>query len=273
MADSIFKDKTLLITGGTGSFGHTVLKHFLSTDIGEIRIFSRDEKKQDDMRHELQANHPQHAGKVKFYIGDVRNPQSIRDAMPGVDYIFHAAALKQVPSCEFFPMQAVQTNIIGTDNVLHAAIDAGVERVVCLSTDKAAYPINAMGISKAMMEHVIYANARVAAERGGTTICCTRYGNVMCSRGSVIPLFIDQITRRQAHHHHRPQHDPLPDEPGRGRGPGHVRVRACQPRRPVHPEVRRLHHRRPGQGRAAAVRRHRHEHHRHPPRREAVSRP
>ena len=193
MADSIFKDKTLLITGGTGSFGHTVLKHFLSTDIGEIRIFSRDEKKQDDMRHELQANHPQYAGKVKFYIGDVRNPQSIRDAMPGVNYIFHAAALKQVPSCEFFPMQAVQTNIIGTDNVLHAAIDAGVERVVCLSTDKAAYPINAMGISKAMMEHVIYANARVAAERGGTTICCTRYGNVMCSRGSVIPLFIDQI--------------------------------------------------------------------------------
>ena len=159
MADSIFKDKTLLITGGTGSFGHTVLKHFLSTDIGEIRIFSRDEKKQDDMRHELQANHPQYAGKVKFYIGDVRNPQSIRDAMPGVNYIFHAAALKQVPSCEFFPMQAVQTNIIGTDNVLHAAIDAGVERVVCLSTDKAAYPINAMGISKAMMEHVIYANA------------------------------------------------------------------------------------------------------------------
>ena len=193
MADSIFKDKTLLITGGTGSFGHTVLKHFLSTDIGEIRIFSRDEKKQDDMRHELQAKHPEQAGKVKFYIGDVRNPQSIRDAMPGVNYIFHAAALKQVPSCEFFPMQAVQTNIIGTDNVLHAAIDAGVERVVCLSTDKAAYPINAMGISKAMMEHVIYANARVAAERGGTTICCTRYGNVMCSRGSVIPLFIDQI--------------------------------------------------------------------------------
>lgn len=193
MADSIFKDKTLLITGGTGSFGHTVLKHFLSTDIGEIRIFSRDEKKQDDMRHELQANHPQYAGKVKFYIGDVRNPQSIRDAMPGVNYIFHAAALKQVPSCEFFPMQAVQTNIIGTDNVLHAAIDAGVERVVCLSTDKAAYPINAMGISKAMMEHVIYANARVAAEQGGTVICCTRYGNVMCSRGSVIPLFIEQI--------------------------------------------------------------------------------
>ena len=164
MANSIFKDKTLLITGGTGSFGHTVLKHFLTTDIGEIRIFSRDEKKQDDMRHELQAQYPEYANKVKFYIGDVRNPQSIRDAMPGVNYIFHAAALKQVPSCEFFPMQAVQTNIIGTDNVLHAAIDAGVERVVCLSTDKAAYPINAMGISKAMMEHVIFANARVAAE-------------------------------------------------------------------------------------------------------------
>lgn len=190
---SNFKDKTLMITGGTGSFGNTVLKHFLSSDIGEIRIFSRDEKKQDDMRHELQAKHPEHANKVKFYVGDVRNIQSIRDAMGGVDYIFHAAALKQVPSCEFFPMEAVRTNIIGTDNMLHAAIDAGVKRVVCLSTDKAAYPINAMGISKAMMEHVIYANARVAAERGNTVICCTRYGNVMCSRGSVIPLFIDQI--------------------------------------------------------------------------------
>ena len=188
-----FSGATLMITGGTGSFGNTVLKHFLETDIGEIRIFSRDEKKQDDMRHELQAKHPDHAKKVKFYIGDVRNPQSIADAMPGVDYIFHAAALKQVPSCEFFPMQAVQTNVIGTDNMLHAAINAGVKRVVCLSTDKAAYPINAMGISKAMMEHVIYANARVAAERGNTVICCTRYGNVMCSRGSVIPLFIDQI--------------------------------------------------------------------------------
>ena len=190
---SVFDNATLMITGGTGSFGSTVLKHFLDSDLKEIRIFSRDEKKQDDMRHELQAKHPENAKKVKFYIGDVRNPQSIKDAMPGVDYIFHAAALKQVPSCEFFPMQAVQTNIIGTDNVLHAAIDAGVKRVVCLSTDKEAYPINAMGISKAMMEHVIYANARVAAERGGTTICCTRYGNVMCSRGSVIPLWIDQI--------------------------------------------------------------------------------
>jgi UDP-glucose 4-epimerase len=182
-----------MITGGTGSFGNTVLKHFLSSDIGQIRIFSRDEKKQDDMRHELQARYPDHAGKVKFYVGDVRDLRSVADAMPGVDYIFHAAALKQVPSCEFFPMQAVKTNVEGTDNVLHAAIDAGVKRVVCLSTDKAAYPINAMGISKAMMEHVIYANARVAAERGGTVICCTRYGNVMCSRGSVIPLFIDQI--------------------------------------------------------------------------------
>lgn len=192
MADSIFKDKTLLITGGTGSFGHTVLKHFLSTDIGEIRIFSRDEKKQDDMRHELQANHPQYAGKVKFYIGDVRNPQSIRDAMPGVNYIFHAAALKQVPSCEFFPMQAVQTNIIGTDNVLHAAIDAGVERVVCLSTDKAAYPINAMGMSKAMMEkNVIARSKQMLAD--DPVLCLTRYGNVMASRGSVIPLFCDQI--------------------------------------------------------------------------------
>ena len=190
---SAFTNATLLITGGTGSFGNTVLKHFLTTDIGQIRIFSRDEKKQDDLRHELQALYPQLAAKVKFYIGDVRDPRSIADAMPGVDYIFHAAALKQVPSCEFFPMQAVKTNIEGTDNVLHAAIDAGVKRVVCLSTDKAAYPINAMGISKAMMEHVITANARVAADRGGTVICCTRYGNVMCSRGSVIPLFIDQI--------------------------------------------------------------------------------
>lgn len=190
---SSFSGATLMITGGTGSFGNAVLKHFLNTDIGQIRIFSRDEKKQDDMRHQLQAAHPDSASKVRFYVGDVRDPQSIRDAMPGVDYIFHAAALKQVPSCEFFPMQAVKTNVEGTDNMLHAAIDAKVKRVVCLSTDKAAYPINAMGISKAMMEHVIYANARVAAERGDTTICCTRYGNVMCSRGSVIPLFIDQI--------------------------------------------------------------------------------
>lgn len=188
-----FNGATLMITGGTGSFGSTVLKHFLDSNLKQIRIFSRDEKKQDDMRHILQEKYPEHAKKVKFYIGDVRNIRSIQDAIPGVDYIFHAAALKQVPSCEFFPMEAVRTNIIGTDNVLHAAIDAGVKRVVCLSTDKAAYPINAMGISKAMMEHVIYANARVAAERGGTTICCTRYGNVMCSRGSVIPLFIEQI--------------------------------------------------------------------------------
>ena len=190
---SAFTGATLLITGGTGSFGNTVLKHFLTSDIGQIRIFSRDEMKQDDMRHELQARYPEQAKKVRFYVGDVRDPRSIADAMPGVDYVFHAAALKQVPSCEFFPMQAVKTNIEGTDNVLHAAIDAGVKRVVCLSTDKAAYPINAMGISKAMMEHVIYANARVAAERGGPVICCTRYGNVMCSRGSVIPLFVDQI--------------------------------------------------------------------------------
>lgn len=190
---STFNGATLMITGGTGSFGNTVLKHFLSTDIGEIRIFSRDEKKQDDMRHLLQSKYPEYANKVKFYIGDVRNIQTVKDAINGVDYMFHAAALKQVPSCEFFPMEAVRTNIEGTDNVLHAAIEAGVKRVVCLSTDKAAYPINAMGISKAMMEHVIYANARVAAEKGGTVICCTRYGNVMCSRGSVIPLFIDQI--------------------------------------------------------------------------------
>ena len=197
MNSSYFSGKTLLITGGTGSFGNTVLKHFLASDIGEIRIFSRDEKKQDDMRHEVQQKHPELAGKLRFYIGDVRDISSVRSAVRGVDYIFHAAALKQVPSCEFFPMEAVRTNIIGTDNVLHAAIDAGVKRVVCLSTDKAAYPINAMGVSKAMMERVIYANARVAAERGGTVICCTRYGNVMCSRGSVIPLFIDQIKAGQ----------------------------------------------------------------------------
>ena len=188
---NLFKDKVLMITGGTGSFGSTVLKHFLESELKEIRIFSRDEKKQDDMRHELQAKKPDLADKVKFYIGDVRNMRSVQDAVQGVDYIFHAAALKQVPSCEFFPMEAVRTNVEGTDNVLHAAVAAGVERIVCLSTDKAAYPINAMGISKAMMEKVIAANARVAA--GKTTICCTRYGNVMCSRGSVIPLFIDQI--------------------------------------------------------------------------------
>lgn len=190
---TVFKDKVLMITGGTGSFGNTVLKHFLGSDIGEIRIFSRDEKKQDDMRHDLQSRLPEYAGKVSFYIGDVRNFQSVKDAIHGVDFIFHAAALKQVPSCEFYPMEAVRTNIIGTDNVLHAAIEEKVKRVVCLSTDKAAYPINAMGISKAMMEHIIFANARVAAQRGDTVICCTRYGNVMCSRGSVIPLFIDQI--------------------------------------------------------------------------------
>ena len=194
---SEFNNATLLITGGTGSFGSTVLKHFIESDIGEIRIFSRDEKKQDDMRHDLQMKYPDHASKVKFYIGDVRNIQSVKDAMVGVDYIFHAAALKQVPSCEFFPMEAVRTNVMGTDNVLHAAIEAKVKKVVCLSTDKAAYPINAMGTSKAMMEHVIRANARVAAERGDTIICCTRYGNVMCSRGSVIPLFIDQIKNGQ----------------------------------------------------------------------------
>ena len=190
---SIFEGKTLMITGGTGSFGNTVLKHFLKSDIGEIRIYSRDEKKQDDMRHELQAKNPEYANKVTFYIGDVRNLQSVKDAMVGVDYIFHAAALKQVPSCEFYPTEAVRTNVIGTDNVLHAAIEEGVKRVVCLSTDKAAYPINAMGTSKAMMEKVIYANARISAQRGGPVICCTRCGNVMCSRGSVIPLFIDQI--------------------------------------------------------------------------------
>lgn len=191
---SIFKDKTLLITGGTGSFGNMVLKRFLDSDIKEIRIFSRDEKKQDDMRHQLQAKYPDQAEKVKFYIGDVRDRQSIDIAMRGgVDYIFSAAALKQVPSCEFFPMQAVETNIIGTNNVLESAIAHKVKNVVVLSTDKAAYPINAMGISKAMMEKVAIAKARQLGQNAATTICCTRYGNVMCSRGSVIPLWIDQI--------------------------------------------------------------------------------
>lgn len=188
----VFANKTLLITGGTGSFGHTVLNHFLSSDIQEIRIFSRDEKKQDDMRHDLQANYPEYFSKVKFYIGDVRDLSSLMDAMPGVDYVFHAAALKEVPSCEFFPMQAFKTNVQGTDNVVHAAIANGVQSVVLLSTDKAAYPINSMGISKAMAERIIYANAKNAAKQG-TTLCCTRYGNVMCSRGSVIPLFREQI--------------------------------------------------------------------------------
>ena len=187
------KGKTLLITGGTGSFGSTVLRHFLRSEIAEIRIFSRDEKKQDDMRHRLQESCPELAGKVRFRIGDVRDARAVRDAARGADCIFHAAALKQVPSCEFFPMEAVKTNVIGTDNVLKAAIDEGVEKVVCLSTDKAAYPINAMGTSKAMMEKVVFANAREGA--GRTTICCTRYGNVMCSRGSVIPLFMGQIRR------------------------------------------------------------------------------
>ena len=187
---SLFKDKTLLITGGTGSFGNAVLNRFLSTDIGEIRIFSRDEKKQDDMRHEFQAKMPEVAEKIKFYIGDVRSLESVRGAMKGVDYIFHAAALKQVPSCEFFPMEAVRTNVIGTENVLTAAIEEGVEFVICLSTDKAAYPINAMGITKAIAEKVAVAKSRMS---GKTKICCTRYGNVMCSRGSVIPLWIDQI--------------------------------------------------------------------------------
>ncbi|MCQ2057571.1 MAG: polysaccharide biosynthesis protein [Bacteroidaceae bacterium] len=187
---SIFKDKVLMITGGTGSFGNAVLNRFLRTDIGEIRIFSRDEKKQDDMRHEYQARMPEVANKIKFYIGDVRSKSTLKTAMRGVDYIFHAAALKQVPSCEFFPMEAVKTNVIGTDNVLDAAIDEGVKCVICLSTDKAAYPINAMGISKAMEEKIAVAKSRNSLN---TKICCTRYGNVMCSRGSVIPLWIDQI--------------------------------------------------------------------------------
>lgn len=189
---SLFEIKTLMITGGTGSFGNAVLNRFLKTDIGEIRIFSRDEKKQDDMRHHFQATMPEVADKIKFYIGDVRDLQSVKNAIHGVDYIFHAAALKQVPSCEFFPLEAVKTNVLGTDNVLTAAIDAGVKSVICLSTDKAAYPVNAMGTSKAMMEKVIVAKSRTVSPEK-TKICCTRYGNVMCSRGSVIPLWIEQI--------------------------------------------------------------------------------
>lgn len=191
---SVFTDKTLMITGGTGSFGNVVLNRFLKSDIGEIRIFSRDEKKQDDMRHEFQTKLPEVADKIKFYIGDVRDIQSVKNAMHGVDYIFHAAALKQVPSCEFFPIEAVKTNVFGTENILTAAIDEGVKTVICLSTDKAAYPVNAMGTSKAMMEKVIVAKSRTTTK---TKICCTRYGNVMCSRGSVIPLWIDQIHHGQ----------------------------------------------------------------------------
>lgn len=193
---TIFKDKVLLISGGTGSFGNAVLKRFLRTDIGEVRIFSRDEKKQDDMRHEYQANYPDVADKIKFYIGDVRNIDSVRSAIVGVDFIFHAAALKQVPSCEFFPMEAVRTNVIGTDNVLTAAIEAKVKSVICLSTDKAAYPVNAMGISKALEERVAVAKSR-NTDPSVTRICCTRYGNVLCSRGSVVPLWIDQIRNGQ----------------------------------------------------------------------------
>lgn len=188
----MFKEKVLMITGGTGSFGNTVLRRFLETDIGEIRVFSRDEKKQDDMRHEFQQKYPEVADKLKFYIGDVRDLQSVKNAMYGVDYIFHAAALKQVPSCEFFPIEAVKTNVLGTDNVLTAAIEEGVKCVICLSTDKAAYPVNAMGTSKAMMEKVVVAKSRTVSPEK-TKICCTRYGNVLCSRGSVVPLWIDQI--------------------------------------------------------------------------------
>ena len=194
---SIFAHKTLLITGGTGSFGNAVLNRFLRTDIGEIRVFSRDEKKQDDMRHEFQAKMPEVSDKIKFYIGDVRDLASVKNAVGGVDYIFHAAALKQVPSCEIFPIEAVKTNILGTENVLTAAIEEGVKTVICLSTDKAAYPVNAMGISKAMEERVAVAKSRTVAP-DKTKICCTRYGNVMCSRGSVIPLWIDQIRNHQS---------------------------------------------------------------------------
>lgn len=188
----MFKDQTLLITGGTGSFGNAVLERYLQTDIGEIRIFSRDEKKQDDLRHLYQVRYPELSEKIQFYIGDVRDLHSVNNAMHDVDYVFHAAALKQVPSCEFFPMEAVKTNILGTDNVLTAAINEGVKAVICLSTDKAAYPVNAMGTSKAMMEKVIVAKSRTVSP-DKTKICCTRYGNVLCSRGSVVPLFIDQI--------------------------------------------------------------------------------
>ena len=191
-----FSGKTLLITGGTGSFGNAVLNRFLETDIKEIRVFSRDEKKQDDMRHEFQAKMPEVAEKIKFYIGDVRDINSVRNAMPGVDYVFHAAALKQVPSCEFFPIEAVKTNVLGTDNVLTAAVEAGVKSVICLSTDKAAYPINVMGITKALAERTAIAKSRNVSE-DGTRICCTRYGNVLCSRGSVVPLWIDQIKNGQ----------------------------------------------------------------------------
>jgi UDP-N-acetylglucosamine 4,6-dehydratase len=204
----MFGNRTLLITGGTGSFGNAVARRFLDSDLREIRIFSRDEKKQDDMRKRY--NHP----KLKFYIGDVRELRSVAAAMRGVDYVFHAAALKQVPSCEFHPMEAVRTNVLGTENVLEAAIAAGVQRVVCLSTDKAVYPINAMGISKALMEKVMVAASR-NLEGTATTICGTRYGNVMASRGSVIPLFVEQVRRRQAHHHYRPGHDALHDDAGR----------------------------------------------------------
>ena len=215
---SIFKDKVLLITGGTGSFGNAVLRRFLDSDIKEIRIFSRDEKKQDDMRHHLQNP------KVKFYIGNVRDRQSVDGAMMGVDYVFSAAALKQVPSCEFFPLQAVQTNVIGTDNVLESAIAHGVKNVVVLSTDKAAYPINAMGISKAMMEKVAIAKGRALGEEAGTTICCTRYGN---DDGK--PRFCNSLVggadkERQAHYGNGPQHDPFHDDAGRCRGSGNLCV-------------------------------------------------
>lgn len=190
-----FRNKTLVITGGTGSFGSSVLKHFLTSEIAEIRIISRDEKKQDTMRHMLQAQYSDYVGKVQFYVGDVRNIDSVRDVMYKANYVFHAAALKEVPSCEFFPMEAVRTNIIGTDNVITAAVENKVERVVFLSTDKAAYPINSMGMTKAIGEKIVASRAQKAFERGGTVLACTRYGNVMCSRGSVIPLFIDQIKR------------------------------------------------------------------------------
>ena len=193
---NFFTGKTLLITGGTGSFGNVVLNRFLKTEIQEIRIFSRDEKKQDTMRHTLQAKYPEQAGKVQFYVGDVRNIDSVRNVMYGANYVFHAAALKEVPSCEFFPMEAVRTNVIGTDNVITAAVENKVEKVVFLSTDKAAYPINSMGMTKAIGEKVVAARAQKAFERGGTVLACTRYGNVMCSRGSVIPLFVDQIKRK-----------------------------------------------------------------------------
>ena len=266
MALDAFANKTLMITGGTGSFGNTVLRHFLEGDIGEIRILSRDEKKQDDMRHMLQAMHPEQAHKVRFLIGDVRDARSVRDAMRGVDYVFHAAALKQVPSCEFFPMEAVRTNVIGTDNVLHAAIDEGVDRVVCLSTDKAAYG--------QVQGHDGVHHLRKRAHRSGPhhdLLHALRQRHVLARQRH--PPLHRPDPRRAPGHGDRPRHDALPDEPRRGGGPRRVRVPPREPRRPVHPEVPRLHDRRPRRGGAGALREDGHPRHRHPARREALRDP